>query len=136
MAVAETLDTNGSSGSRARSERGGTMTAFLVFTGCEPFIVMTPRSAVRDGRLSEALTRRGFEKFIARELPLDALRDSYGLPFEVIESEIRQGKDLRVLDYSGAHVFDTVSLEDLGACIRCEGGRLRLRGESEELPQH
>jgi hypothetical protein len=112
------------------------MTAFLVLTGCEPFIVMTPRAAVRDGRLSEALTRRGFEKFIARELPLDALRARYGLPFEVIESEIRQGKDLRVLDYSGAHVFDAVSLDDLGACIQYEGGSLRLRGEFEELPHH
>jgi hypothetical protein len=97
------------------------MTAFLVLTGYPPFIVITAESAVSDGRLAESLQMSGFDKFIAREISLDALRDRYGLPLEVIEAEVNGGKELRVLDSSGTHVFENVSFADLGTCIRYDG---------------
>jgi hypothetical protein len=96
------------------------MIAYLVFTSWEPFLVMTSRDAVHDGRLVEGLGRMGFEKFIAREVPIDSLRARYGVPFEVIEKEVKEGKDVRVLDYKGEHVFKNVLLDDLGTCIRHE----------------
>lgn len=94
------------------------MTALLVFVECEPFIVMTSRAAVDDGRLAEVLTRRGFPKFIAHEVPLEKLRLRYGVPFEVIEADVREGNDVRVLDFNGNHIFEKLSLTDLGECIR------------------
>jgi hypothetical protein len=94
------------------------MTAFLVFTESEPLIVMTSRAAAADGRFETGLTRRGHGKFIAHELPLDQLRSRYGVPFEVIEAEVAGGKDLRILDSDGRHVFDSISFADLGACVR------------------
>jgi len=93
------------------------MTAYLVFPESEPFIVMTSRAAVTDGHLEKRLTQRGDGKFIAHELPLDQLRSRYGVPFEVIEAEIKRGADPRVLDYNGRHVLDNFSFAEFGASI-------------------
>jgi hypothetical protein len=78
---------------------------------------MTSRTAVTDGRLEQGLKQRGHEKFIAHELPLDQLRSRYGVPFEVIESDVKGGKDPRVLDSNGHHAFDNISFAELGACV-------------------
>jgi hypothetical protein len=93
------------------------MTAFLVFTESEPFIVMTSRDAAADGRFEAGLLARGHGKFIAHELRLDSLRPRYGVPFEVIEAEVKGGKEIRVLDSNGRHALDNVSFADLGACL-------------------
>ena len=94
------------------------MTALLIFAECEPIIVVTSRAAIDDGRLAESLTRRGFSKFIAHEVPLEKLRLRYGVPFEVIEADVREGNDVRVLDFNGQNIFENLSLSDLGECIR------------------
>lgn len=90
------------------------MRAFLVFAEAAPVLVMTSRAAVADGRLVQGLTTRGIDKFIAYEVPLDELRRKYGVPFEVVESDVRNGKDLAVLDSKGSHVFANVRFTDLG----------------------
>ena len=96
------------------------MTAFLVFTGGEPLIVALSKEAVSDGRLVESLSQKGIDKFIAHEIDADRLRKTYGVPFEVIEADIMDGRDLRVLDSKGSHAFENVRFADLGRCIRYE----------------
>jgi hypothetical protein len=96
------------------------MIALVVFSEIEPMIVITTLAVASDERLAERLRSKGVEKFIAREIPLDKLRDRYGLPFEVLEAEVDGGKDLRVLDYNGRHIFENISLADLGAGLRYE----------------
>jgi hypothetical protein len=39
------------------------------------------------------------------------------VPFEVVASDLEQGKDMRVLDFNGSHIFDTFSLAELGKPI-------------------
>lgn len=90
------------------------MQAFLVFTENEPIVVMASRTAVEDGRLVDRLSHMGHDRFIAHELPVESLRRRYGLPFDVIESDILRGKPFRVLDSDGRHVFDSVLLQELG----------------------
>jgi predicted 3-demethylubiquinone-9 3-methyltransferase (glyoxalase superfamily) len=90
------------------------MRAFLVLTEAEPRIVATPREAVTDGRLAENLSRTGIDRFIAHEIPVGWLRDMYGVPFEVIEAEVMNGEDLRVLDSNGCDVLAHVQFADLG----------------------
>ena len=90
------------------------MTAFLVFTESEPMLVMASRTAVTDGQLEERLAHMGFDRFIAHEVPMTSLREQYGVPFEVLESDIRNGKGVRILDSNGRHVFSAVCLGDLG----------------------
>lgn len=93
------------------------MVAFLVFGEGEPALIMSSREAADDGRLISGLTTRGFNKFIAYEVPLPELRERYGVPFEVIEHDVRNGKEVRVLDYKGRHVLENVRFADLGSCI-------------------
>lgn len=97
------------------------MKAYLVFSESEPIVVMASRQAVREGRLAARLARMGHDRFIAHEVPLDGLRRRYGLPFEVIASDIRNGKPIRVLDSNGRHVFESVPLGELGPEIRHDG---------------
>ncbi len=97
------------------------MTAFVVFTETEPMLVMASEAAVSDGRFADRLAAMGFERFIAHEVPLNALRAQYGVPLEVLESDIRSGKPVRILDSSGRHVFSSVSLAQLGpGCVHDE----------------
>jgi hypothetical protein len=104
-----------------RTGEEGHMTAFLVLTEWEPFIVMASRAAISDGRFVESLTERGFDRFIAHEVGLDRLRKRYGVPFEVIEDDVKHGKEVRVLDAIGSRVFESIQLADLGACIQHDG---------------
>jgi hypothetical protein len=90
------------------------MTAFLVFSENEPVIVATPRKEFASGRLPDLLERIGIDRFIAHEVELDQLRKTYGVPFEVIEADIKSGKALRVIDSNGHHVFSRIKLDDLG----------------------
>ena len=96
------------------------MTAFLVFTEGEPLIIATAKETVSDGRLAESLSRKGIHKFIAHEIDVDRLRKTYGVPFEVVEADIINGQNLRVLDSKGANAFANVRFADLGKCIRYE----------------
>jgi hypothetical protein len=90
------------------------MTAFLVFTDFEPLLVMTPRTAAADGRLARGLGDKGIRRFIAHEVPLEGLKERYGVPYEIVESDVRGGSDVRVLDSNGSHVFANIRFADLG----------------------
>lgn len=101
------------------------MKALLVFSEREPLLVVARRPVIGDGRLVEELARRGVTKFIAHEVPLEKLRAGYGAPFAVIEKELKSGRIARVLDYDGKRIFETLSVDDLGASFsydpeRCE----------------
>ncbi len=99
---------------------GETMTALLVFTETQPLLVMASRAAVSDGRLVQGLKNWGINKFMAHEVPLDHLRQEYGLAYEMIEADLRNGEEMRVLDSKGSHVFAKVDFADLGQCVRSD----------------
>jgi len=90
------------------------MTAFVVFSESEPLIVVMAQRAVAEGSLPDHLANAGIDRFIAYEIDPDALRHTYGTPFDVVESDIRRGRDFRVLDANGAHVFERVNFADFG----------------------
>lgn len=108
------------------------MNAFLVCTDSQPILVVASRAAVSGDRLADALADKGVTRFIAYEVSLDRLRDKYGVAFEVVESDIRAGAAVRVLDASGDRVFKKVHLSELEHPIRHDsttvgsmGGRLQ-----------
>jgi len=90
------------------------MTAYLVFTEFEPMLVMAAEAAVEDGRFNDRLAAMGYDCFIAHEVPVDRLREAYGLSLEVLEADIRGGKPVRILDSNGRHVFEAVPFSELG----------------------
>lgn len=93
------------------------MRAFLVFTESEPKIVAMARGEGSSGRLADVLARLGIDQFVAHEIAVDSLREHYGVQFEVIEAELRDGKSLRVLDSNGRHVMAQVRLADIGPAV-------------------
>lgn len=90
------------------------MTALLVFTETQPLLLMASRAVVSDDRLAEGLKDRGIDKFMAYEVPIDHLRREYGLAFERIEADLKNGEEMRVLDFKGSHVFAKVDFAELG----------------------
>jgi hypothetical protein len=40
--------------------------------------------------------------------------------FELIEADIRNGEDIRVLDSRGSHIFSKVRFADLGHGLQCD----------------
>jgi hypothetical protein len=100
-----------------RGRKGDTMRAFLILTEREPKIVAMARDEASESRLVEVLTQAGIDQFVAHEIAVDALRENYGLQFEVIEEEVRNGKGLRVLDSNGRRVWAQVQLADIGPAV-------------------
>lgn len=96
------------------------MITFLVITEGEPLIVGASEEAVADGRLAASLSEKGVDKFIAHETDVDRLRETYGVPFEVVEADITGGRDLCVLESRGDRAFSNVRFEDLGRSIQHE----------------
>jgi len=99
---------------------GGTMRSYLVLTENGPLLVMTSLSQITESSLLDALHRKGIEKFIAYEVPVDRLHEFYGVPFEVVAADLERGKEMRVLDFDGHHIFNCLSLSDLGREIQVE----------------
>ena len=93
------------------------MRAYLVFTEREPKIVATARDGASESRLVEDLAQAGIDQFVAHEIAVDGLREIYGLRFEVIEDEVRNGKGLRVLDSNGRHALAQLQLTDIGPAV-------------------
>jgi hypothetical protein len=94
------------------------MRAYIVFSGTGPILILTTYSSVADHRLVEKLRHKGIAKFIAYEVDIDQVRQSYGLPFEVIASDLERSEDVRVLDFNGHHIFSSFSLAELGEPIK------------------
>lgn len=96
------------------------MRSYLILSGNGPLLVMTSNTCTTREALHEALRRKGIEKFIAYEVPVDGLHEYYGVPFEIIAADIEAGRDLRVLDFDGPHIFDRVPFSELGEALHIE----------------
>jgi hypothetical protein len=96
------------------------MRSYLVFTETGPILILTSCSSITEESMLDSLRHKGIDKFIAYEVPVDSVHRLYGVPFEVVASDIEHGKPVRVLDFNGLHIFDTFSLADLGAPIPFE----------------
>jgi hypothetical protein len=95
------------------------MRAYIVFSGTGPILILTTYSSLTDERLVEKLRHKGILKFIAYEVPIDAVQRIYGVPFDVTAADLEQTHDVRVLDFNGHHIFSSFSFADLGDPIKC-----------------
>ncbi len=96
------------------------MKAGIVFTGTGPILILTSYESFQDPKFIEKLATKGIKKFIARELPLEAVKKKYGLQFNIVLGDLNQTDDLRVLDYNGHNVFYNFSFKEMGDPIYCE----------------
>ena len=94
------------------------MKAYIIFSGTGPILVLTTYPELESPNLVEKLRHKGMQKFIAYEVPLETVRRIYGVPFDVIATDLEKTEDLRVLDFNGHHIFSRFSLAELGEPIK------------------
>ena len=51
-------------------------------------------------------------------IPIDDVKRIYGVPFDVIASDLERAEDVRVLDFNGHHIFSRFSFSQLGEPIK------------------
>ncbi len=98
------------------------MNAVIIFTGTGPLLILTTYSSLKDSKFLKKLHSKGITKFIAYNLPIDLVKETYGAHFQAIMNDVKQTDDLRVLDYNGHNVFYNFSFRDMGSPIFHESG--------------
>ena len=96
------------------------MKAYLLVTGSGPIVVLTSHASMLDIALIAMLARKGIDKFIAYEIPIDVAEQRYGTHFWVVKGDYRETNDLRVLDEDGEHAFKLFRFNELGPAIMYE----------------
>ncbi len=98
-----------------------TPSAYLIFTGTGPILVLSTYPALTDDRLLRKLRYKGINKFIAYEVDSEAVRKRYLQSFDSIVEDLESVEDIRVLDFNGHQIMANFSLDELGAPIKYSG---------------
>lgn len=96
------------------------MKVLLLLTAGGPLVIITSAQSPTDADLITVLRRKGIEKFIAHEIPVELAKERYGLHFNTVVHDLHESDQLRVLDYSGDRAFKLFRFDDLGPPIRYE----------------
>ena len=91
------------------------MRSFLLLTETGPVLLLTKSTVITEDHLIKHLDKRGVRKFISFEVPVSKVHKLYGVPFEVVAADIDHGRDLRILDYNGPHIFSSFDFNELGS---------------------
>lgn len=100
------------------------MKAAILFTAGGPLAVLTSHGSLEDPDLIERLERKGVDKFLGYELPVDSVRAAYGTHFVQVMEDNRQSDELRVLDEDGRRIFAKFRFGEMGEPIRHEAGAI------------
>jgi hypothetical protein len=96
------------------------MKCFMLFTGSGPLVILTSYGSATDPNLLEKLNAKGIDKFLAYEIPVPLARERYGAHFSVVERDLHQEDDLRILDYNGERAFRLFHFHELATPITYE----------------
>ena len=101
------------------------MKAYMLITGSGPIVILTSHNSVLDAALIKKLAGKGIEKFIGYEIPIGLARERYGAHFSLVQGDLRETDDLRVLDYDGSRAFKLFRFDELGTPQLQEPSSLR-----------
>jgi len=96
------------------------MKIFMLYTGSGPLVIMTSYRSVDTPGLLEKLSAKGIHKFIAHEIPVKMAQERYGGHFEMVQGNLDESDDLRVLDYNGERAFRLFRFDELGQAHKYE----------------
>ncbi len=96
------------------------MKALMLFTGGGPMVILTSYSSPTATGLTEKLASKGITKFMAYELPVELVQERYGNHFAVVQKDVHETDDLRVLDYNGQRAFQLFGFDEMGAATLYE----------------
>lgn len=99
--------------------------AYFLWTVFGPQIILTtcdltkaPGCLSQNGRIVDLWTN----KFMAYELPLDAIKERYGTHYDVVVQDPDQKDELRILDSDGHRVLQNIRFKEFGQPIYYEPG--------------
>ena len=90
------------------------MKTFMLMTAGGPLVILTSFDSVSAPELLRKFKAKGITKFVAYEIPLALAQERYGGHFFVVEHDLDETGDLRVLDYNGDRAFSLFSFRELG----------------------
>lgn len=89
------------------------MKSFLLFSHAGPVLILTSLDSIGQPELLSRLSST-YGKFIAHEVPLEAVKACYSEHFEHVINEPKEDSELMVLDVDGKQIFTNVNLKTLG----------------------
>lgn len=93
------------------------MKAYLLFTSGGPLLVLTSHASATHPAFLGKLTAKGVGKFIAHEVPVELAQQRYGNHYGVVEQDLHETDDLRMLDFNGDRIFRLFRFSELGEPI-------------------
>ena len=90
------------------------MKALMLLTGGGSMVILTSFASPTASGLIEKLAGKGITKFIAYELPVEVVQERYGHHFTMVQQDLRENDDLRVLDYNGGRAFHLFGFNEMG----------------------
>ncbi len=90
------------------------MKTFMLLTASGPLVIMTSYDSASAPELLRKFEAQGITKFVAYQIPLELARERYGGHFFVVEHDLDETDDLRVLDHNGARAFSLFRFSELG----------------------
>lgn len=77
-------------------------------------MILTTYEFIKRPELLTKLESRGINKFIAYELPIDLVKARYGTHYDIVQKDVHESDDMRVLEHSGERAFKNFSFSELG----------------------
>ncbi|MDD5702359.1 MAG: hypothetical protein PHU23_09965 [Dehalococcoidales bacterium] len=102
------------------------MKAFLLFAHTGPLLILSKYDSINQPELLSRLT--AFGKFIAYEMPIEAIQSCYSSRFQSIFQDPRSNEAMIVLDENGESIFNNISLRVLGSPTIYEPGESVICG--------
>jgi hypothetical protein len=93
------------------------MKAYLLFSASGPVLVLTTYDFTKRPELLEKLAAKTSNKFIAHEVPIDAIEKNYSAHFAHVLKDPSQSDDIKILDDDGKEIFTNIRLKRLSAPI-------------------
>jgi len=96
------------------------MKTIMLYTASGPLVILTSYDSPTAPDLLRKLKAKGITKFIAWDIPLQLAKERYGGHFFVVEHDLHDNDDLRVLDHNGERAFRLFSFAELGPSVTYE----------------
>lgn len=96
------------------------MKAGVIFSGTGPILVLTSYNSFNAKGFIDKLRAKGIRKFIAAEVDLGLCRETYGQKFDIVQNDVKEDDDLRILDYDGHSVFHAFPFSKMGPALFIE----------------
>jgi hypothetical protein len=96
--------------------------SYLLLTATGAVLILTGDNLDKNPELLKNLSAGSLNKFVAYEIPVDSVKNSYRAHFEHTLRDPFQSNEFKVLDDDGIQIFNNIKLKELGSPIFFEEG--------------